>query len=397
MGRAWYVHVLKKNIMPRPLTNSIAGPLMGLVVVAGFRHTTDDAFTLAEVDSMWRLIIGLGCVPAAVALFFRLTIPETPRFTADVQHNIKKAQQDMHRALHTRAPSESSEIEVVRVQAPSFSVKDFIAYFSRTQNLLLLFATAYSWFALDISFYGLGLNQGIIMSQIYPGLKLSEPSANYHFLKMLCVGNIWTSLSLIPGSYMCLFFIDRWGRKPIQLMGFAILTLIFFILGIGYPTLVRTNAFFALYCLANFFSNFGPNTTTFIVPGEAFPTGYRSTAHGISAASGKFGAIIAQVVVALSNLSTVVDSEASNSKASPGLRIVCVAIFIVPELRSDTKLRSLIVFAFVMLTGALATLLLTETKQKTLETLSHDDGFMYGYAVRTEEDSLEHIALPARS
>lgn len=53
--------------------------------------------------------------------------------------------------------------------------------------------------------------------------------------------------------------------------------------------------FVFLYCLANFFQNFGPNTTTFIVPGEAFPTRYRSTAHGISAASGKFGAVLAQV------------------------------------------------------------------------------------------------------
>lgn len=42
--------------------------------------------------------------------------------------------------------------------------------------------------------------------------------------------------------------------------------------------------------------NFGPNTTTFIVPGESFPTRYRSTAHGISAGSGKLGAIIAQVI-----------------------------------------------------------------------------------------------------
>ena len=54
-------------------------------------------------------------------------------------------------------------------------------------------------------------------------------------------------------------------------------------------------AFVFLYCLANFFQNFGPNTTTFIVPGEAFPTRYRSTAHGISAASGKLGAVISQV------------------------------------------------------------------------------------------------------
>jgi PHS family inorganic phosphate transporter-like MFS transporter len=54
-------------------------------------------------------------------------------------------------------------------------------------------------------------------------------------------------------------------------------------------------AFVFLYCLANFFQNFGPNTTTFVIPGEAFPTRYRSTSHGIAAASGKLGAIVAQV------------------------------------------------------------------------------------------------------
>ena len=65
--------------------------------------------------------------------------------------------------------------------------------------------------------------------------------------------------------------------------------------GMKAGTSAGTKAFVFLYCLTNFFTNFGPNTTTFIVPGEAFPTRYRSTAHGISAASGKLGAIIAQV------------------------------------------------------------------------------------------------------
>jgi PHS family inorganic phosphate transporter-like MFS transporter len=48
--------------------------------------------------------------------------------------------------------------------------------------------------------------------------------------------------------------------------------------------------------MANFFQNFGPNTTTFIIPGELFPTRYRSTAHGIAAASGKLGALISQAI-----------------------------------------------------------------------------------------------------
>lgn len=30
------------------------------------------------VDRMWRIIVGVGAVPATVALYFRMTIPETP-------------------------------------------------------------------------------------------------------------------------------------------------------------------------------------------------------------------------------------------------------------------------------------------------------------------------------
>lgn len=37
------------------------------------------------------------------------------------------------------------------------------------------------------------------------------------------------------------------------------------------------------------------NRTTFVIPAECFPTRYRSTSHGISAASGKLGAIVAQM------------------------------------------------------------------------------------------------------
>jgi MFS transporter, PHS family, inorganic phosphate transporter len=75
-----------------------------------------------------------------------------------------------------------------------------------------------------------------------------------------------------------------------------ILTVIFSIFGFGFYT-ISSGGLVALVCLANLFSNFGPNTTTFIVPGEVFPTRYRSTGHGISAASGKIGAIISQAFI----------------------------------------------------------------------------------------------------
>ncbi|KAF9043636.1 hypothetical protein BDZ89DRAFT_1128320 [Hymenopellis radicata] len=36
-----------------------------------------------HVDEVWRILIGLGCVPGVVALYFRLTISETLRYTYD--------------------------------------------------------------------------------------------------------------------------------------------------------------------------------------------------------------------------------------------------------------------------------------------------------------------------
>jgi len=47
-----------------------------------------------------------------------------------------------------------------------------------------------------------------------------------------------------------------------------------------------------------FFANAGPNTTTFVLPSESFPTEVRATCHGISAASGKLGAVIGATAMA---------------------------------------------------------------------------------------------------
>jgi PHS family inorganic phosphate transporter-like MFS transporter len=39
--------------------------------------------------------------PCAIALYFRLTIPGTPRYTMDIERNIKRASQDVDTYLTT--------------------------------------------------------------------------------------------------------------------------------------------------------------------------------------------------------------------------------------------------------------------------------------------------------
>jgi MFS transporter, PHS family, inorganic phosphate transporter len=109
------------------------------------------------VDYCWRILIGLGCVPGAIALYFRLTIPETPRFTMDIERDVQRAKDDIDNVLDDGANMGIYWVDpdavVQPAEAPRRSRRDFIHYFGQSGNLQLLFGVAYSWFAIDASFY----------------------------------------------------------------------------------------------------------------------------------------------------------------------------------------------------------------------------------------------------
>ena len=124
-------------------------------------------------------------------------------------------------------------------------------------------------------------------------------------------------------------------------MGFIISGLCWLILAAEYDNLTNNVAgFIVIYITAQFFLNFGPNTTTFVIPGEAFPTKFRATCHGIAAASGKAGAILAA-----HGFSILKDTWG------------------IPTL--------LYVFSGFMFLGLLTTFMIPETKGKTLEELEN--------------------------
>ncbi|GAB4828467.1 Inorganic phosphate transporter [Ancistrocladus abbreviatus] len=110
--------------------------------------------------------------------------------------------------------------------------------------------------------------------------------------------------STIPGYWATVCLIERVGRVKIQIMGFLFMAAGMFAIGGLYSRHDCSQlcndrkmilGFKFLYGLTFFFSNFGPNTTTFIVPAELFPARFRSTCHGIAGAAGKIGALIGSV------------------------------------------------------------------------------------------------------
>ncbi|XP_030939897.1 probable inorganic phosphate transporter 1-9 [Quercus lobata] len=160
----------------------------------------------------------------------------------------------------------------------------------------VLFSCSASWFLVDIFFYSSNLFQSQIYNQYVP--KADKVNAYQDAFNIAKPQAIVAICSTIPGYWVTVCFIDRIGRVKIQQISFFSMAIVYLAIGIPYYIYWDDNTnigFMILYGLKFFSSNFGPNTTTFIVPVELFPTRFRTTCHGISGAVGKVGAIIGSV------------------------------------------------------------------------------------------------------
>jgi len=159
----------------------------------------------------------------------------------------------------------------------------------------MLIVTAGSWFLLDIAFYGTGIFSGPITSQIIPPHSLEQ--------KIVLAGVPFMVGFL--GYFSAVAFIDKIGRKTLQTLGFFGMAILYFVVSsemINKGTkitgfMLPVNLMFLLYALTFFFIDFGPNTTTFIIPAEIYPVKFRTTGHGISAAAGKAGAALTRSIL----------------------------------------------------------------------------------------------------
>ncbi|CAK7267601.1 hypothetical protein SEPCBS119000_002635 [Sporothrix epigloea] len=131
------------------------------------------------------------------------------------------------------------------------------------------------------------------------------------------------SLASIAGSACFIFAANRIRRRQWLTASFVCLFFLFIVTGAVYYGVGHTKyapATVTMVAVCHFVFNFGEfefpftpsyhfpasavltdtqgaNSLTFIIPAEIFPTCYRCTCHGISAAAGKLGSIIAVLIV----------------------------------------------------------------------------------------------------
>jgi MFS family permease len=205
-------------------------------------------------DVAWRVLLGLGAVPAAAVIYLRCRMPESPRYQAQVRSRAE--------------------------QRPEMGLRAFL---TSRRWLITLAGTAGCWFLLDYAYYGNTISTPQILGLIVP-----HASTMTKIALQLAI----FAVAAVPGYVLAIARLDRIGHRRLQLGGFAMMALCFGIIAVipGMTTMVVP--FLLVYGVSYFFTEFGPNMTTFVLPSELYPVSMRTTGHGISAGIGKLGAFI---------------------------------------------------------------------------------------------------------
>ncbi|KAI0541442.1 major facilitator superfamily domain-containing protein [Xylaria digitata] len=294
----------------------------------------DRAIAAPKIDVIWRAIIGVGAFPALVSLVLRRTIPETPYYLVETGRvtDAVTAAREVYAPEYTLQPTGHDALSPIETVSDGPAekagkhkgswwantteyIREIKEHLSQKSRWRILLGVMFTWWLLDLAYYGLGLDNPKTISEIWLW-QAPDPSNNaslgcdgaqdieiYTMLYGNIVRNIATiSSGALPGSIIILLAIDYVPRVTWMAWTFVVLAALFAVNGgtlfIAFET-DKHGLTIILYVLAQVIFNLGPNTMTFILPAELFATKFRGTFYGLAAASGKLGAITILLIINL--------------------------------------------------------------------------------------------------
>ena len=315
----------------------IVGPLVALALLGA--GTSDDV--------AWRILLGLGAVPAAAVIYLRRKMPESPRYQVQVQGQADQAAAQISAFTDGQVNGNGSGGQVSGNGSSGLGHQMGLrAFLTNRRWLILLAGTAGTWFLLDYAYYGNTISTPQILGLISP-----DASTMTKIAIQLAIFVV----AAVPGYALAIARLDKIGHRRLQLLGFAMMGLCFLIIAAvpGMTTMVVP--FLLVYGVSYFFTEFGPNMTTFVMPSEIYPVSMRATGHGISAGIGKFGAFI--------------------------------GVFLFPILEDSLGLRgTLLLTAAVSVLGFALTLVLPEPAGRSLEDMPTSTRELDGQPLRVADE-----------
>ena len=236
----------------------IVGPLFAAALLS----------TSLSHDIIWRILVSFGALPALAVYGARRHLKETPRFLKATGH-----EEDDSGKLKKAGHFDEKE----------HSVSFWDGFHRLVDNKMILsrlVGASLAWFLMDFAYYGNTVSSPLVLSALG-----SNHSVLQKTLTQLGIFSIFAA----PGYAVAALTMDKIGRKTIQWVGFGMMAVFFGLLAVIPNVEKLVYPFLIIYGLSYFFTEFGPNATTFVYPSEIFPVQVRTTGHGIAAAMGKIG------------------------------------------------------------------------------------------------------------
>eukprot|EP00434_Breviolum_minutum_P005978 symbB.v1.2.005269.t2/scaffold286.1/size306100/8 len=205
-----------------------------------------------QTGLQFRWVLGLGALPSLVALFASL-------------------------------PTDATDATDATLSRREDLMQGFREAFGCPELQRRLLGTAGSWFLFDVAAYG---------TVVFTPHILSIFGDEQSLVTMILHSILLLSFS-IPATWLSVVALPMLGAKKLNLYGFVLQAVLFTSFASSYSILHQSQkVLLTLLCAIYFGLNWGVCVSTYVLPVQVFPEEFRGTLHGVSAASGKLGALV---------------------------------------------------------------------------------------------------------
>jgi len=225
-------------------------------------------------DLLWRLVLGLGAIIPGSVIYLRRKVPESPRYLVRIKGDMKTFQDVVKQVTNNDLTVAVNAVDKTPV---SFYLRKYAKYIAIAGIL---------WF-LDHM-----VNPGGVFEPALVGKSIGITNTAIFSL-------VLTLAASIPGGAVSLLLIDRWGRKPLEAVGFAGMAISLVLFAALKPQLTLSNPITPIVGMLllggyHFWHNVGPANVSAagIFNVELTPTKIRGIASGIVVAIDRMGALV---------------------------------------------------------------------------------------------------------
>ena len=267
----YIAEISPSNIRGKMVSYHQLAMVVGFILpfLVGFLISSVDSSHSTRVSFGWRLMFWFEIVPALPFLFLLFFIPHSPRWLM-LKHRNQQAQKVLNQLIDDKGSAQSEykliaqSLAEVKVPASKLLFRKGLGFALFLGVMLAIFQQA----------------TGIVAILIYSGEIFSQ-ALGYDPQQAL-IPQLWVSLVNLVFTFVAIYTVDSWGRKPLlvvgvlgMLLGLLALALSVYMQQMGLVSLIGVLLFVGAYAMS-----MGP--VVWVILAEIFPNNVRSLAMSIA-------------------------------------------------------------------------------------------------------------------